>query len=1530
MANHHSIPHPHYHLPPHPAHPPYPHPPPPGTPLATNGSAASPVPAAMATPAARGAPTAAPAPVIPHPASQLPALQKLAQANEQTWLLIGTVAEQMNDLDRALAAYEHAIRHNPHSIAGLTNIAGIARARENYSTASPICHCFLMKDDLQNAYSAYQQALYYLPNPKLQDPKLWYGIGILYDRYGSLEHAEEAFSSVLRMDKDFDKADEIFFRLGIIYKQQQKYEEALKCFERIHRNPPAPLTNIDIWFQIGHVYEQMKDYTAAKDAYERVLKDSPNHAKVLQQLGWLYHQAGAPFANQDTAIVLLTKSLESDPADPQSWYLLGRAYMAGQKYQKAYESYQQAVYRDGRNPTFWCSIGVLYYNINQFRDALDAYSRAIRINPYISEVWFDLGSLYESCNNQISDAIDAYARAAELDPGNPHITQRLNLLRNVQANGGTLPAAPGPQDIHPTAYAGGGPMNPMHTPVGPPPPLTGGPASGSVPPPRPARPDSRGPLPDAGSSRELPALGINAPNARGASPPFHAPPPLQLDEGSGRGSSTRLPQMAPMDIDRAPPPPSSLFRSQSQGPNANPNQLPPPPAIAAGASYPDVDRRTRSPSPRLPPPGNYPGRPGLNSHGQGSSYSSGYLNGEPAWERERGGREREREREREARDRESDRESRSSRQRQPSVSERVKVEILNQQAPPDRFFPGRGGPSSPVASRYDPRRSPPPAERPPEGRSPYMAAPAHPGGPYPGYWERERERERGAPPKVPSRQHSPAPRDRESLAPSSSRRYDPRMDIDQEPPRREYWPEDQAHPAPHPVDRDRYSATPDGSRRSNRGPEAPPHGSESPIPGGSSRAPVPEPMGKTARRRGAQAAAAAPPREQQAPPPHPKEKKERKPPTKRGGRESSAVPPEREMSAPAPRAPGSAPVSQAGPPQHSTFKVTLGDSNGNTLPPPLVPGAAGANHHRSQSGSNGSARSRATPSPTMGPPRREVDEDYDEGVADALMGLSGLKSQSQNMRARTASIHSVASPGPHGPASMGGRHEAFAPPVTRSPPVSTSRPSPPFSRPASALPPHPSSPQSVRNASASNRSPPSSFARRGSEQPRDKTPLSLKRGMDDEASGPLEKRHRVDVLNHPVPTVFPPPPSTDARSSPNMSLGRRFDPVMSSVADTRMETDSPKGEPALPPIATLPPPPDSPPRKGGDGDDVRSASERSGTNTMSGITAADMDGRSDDVHVISIDYADTPQDGPTAIDVGPTADFRRPVHTRSGSEFDPEARNSEPSPDVNLDLSSVEDATRNSEPSPDVNLDLSSVEDASGSGGGGGGILPPDFVHPLAAAQLAPGKMLVQGQSQAAKTGSVRSRGRVPDALEVLPLEEHTSTTRAPRRVVPHSSYYNGPPPLDSAYGSDPLGQIGVHYPREILRIERDYSGGELCQEILRIERDYSGGELCQFHPTFPLELEGRITPVQHQESMNSINEVLISAHSLFPSFVYNSVAILTLYISTLFVSSHYDKEMRRLRLLIDQLNREVYNPQGLNILWPQRTAFLFLEIEYY
>ncbi|KAI0656783.1 Golgin subfamily A member 7/ERF4 family-domain-containing protein [Cubamyces menziesii] len=164
-------------------------------------------------------------------------------------------------------------------------------------------------------------------------------------------------------------------------------------------------------------------------------------------------------------------------------------------------------------------------------------------------------------------------------------------------------------------------------------------------------------------------------------------------------------------------------------------------------------------------------------------------------------------------------------------------------------------------------------------------------------------------------------------------------------------------------------------------------------------------------------------------------------------------------------------------------------------------------------------------------------------------------------------------------------------------------------------------------------------------------------------------------------------------------------------------------------------------------------------------------------------------------------------------------------------------------------------------------------------------------------------------------VHEFTSKPRNHNRpLIPHSAYYFGPPPPDAAYGTEPTGQIGVHHPREIVRIERDYSGGELPQ----------------FLSTYPLELEGRITPTQFLETINAINEILLSAHSLGHAFVDNALAFFSLQTSRVLKKSHYEKEMDRLKSMIDMLNEQVYNPVGLNIKWPRSVAFLFLEIEYY
>ncbi|KAK4055568.1 hypothetical protein OIV83_000114 [Microbotryomycetes sp. JL201] len=137
-------------------------------------------------------------------------------------------------------------------------------------------------------------------------------------------------------------------------------------------------------------------------------------------------------------------------------------------------------------------------------------------------------------------------------------------------------------------------------------------------------------------------------------------------------------------------------------------------------------------------------------------------------------------------------------------------------------------------------------------------------------------------------------------------------------------------------------------------------------------------------------------------------------------------------------------------------------------------------------------------------------------------------------------------------------------------------------------------------------------------------------------------------------------------------------------------------------------------------------------------------------------------------------------------------------------------------------------------------------------------------------------------------------------------------------FGTRPQGTIGRDRPRTIVRIERDYTSGEVVQ--------FFGGWMWEF--------EGRISPRQYESIIKDVNEVLASAHDPSKSFWDNVVAVLTLYISPKVFGSHYERasatEMARFQQVLQKANTEVLNSAGINILSPRRNGFLYLEFEYY
>ena len=265
---------------------------------------------------------------------------RVSQMNEQSWLSIGRLSLNLLDSERAKIAFEQALKCNPNSLTALQNLAHFFKQRENFVAAieyyqrilsidaqnsdvlSSLAYCFLMQDDIQKAFSAYQQALYYAPNSK--DPYLWYGLGILYERHGSDSQAEDFFISALRCDPNFEKKTEILYRLAVIYKNKKDFDKSLECFEFILNTPPRPLTVSDIRFQLGLLYEYKGDFSRSREMFSTILAENPKHIRTIQHGVWKEFNSG----NIETVLSRITSCIEMDDSDPISWYILGRCYVA--------------------------------------------------------------------------------------------------------------------------------------------------------------------------------------------------------------------------------------------------------------------------------------------------------------------------------------------------------------------------------------------------------------------------------------------------------------------------------------------------------------------------------------------------------------------------------------------------------------------------------------------------------------------------------------------------------------------------------------------------------------------------------------------------------------------------------------------------------------------------------------------------------------------------------------------------------------------------------------------------------------------------------------------------------------------------------------------------------------------------------------------------------------------------------------------------------------------------------------------------
>lgn len=200
--------------------------------------------------------------------------------------------------------------------------------------------------------------------------------------------------------------------------------------------------------------------------------------------------------------------------------------------------------------------------------------------------------------------------------------------------------------------------------------------------------------------------------------------------------------------------------------------------------------------------------------------------------------------------------------------------------------------------------------------------------------------------------------------------------------------------------------------------------------------------------------------------------------------------------------------------------------------------------------------------------------------------------------------------------------------------------------------------------------------------------------------------------------------------------------------------------------------------------------------------------------------------------------------------------------------------------------------------------------HPSFQANHNPGiwshhRLLMESEVPTRKSAALGSQFCIPNprtAAFFISCYPYLSMLRHPK--IPKSSYYFGPPPSTSAYGTPPVGVIGKFF-RNFACIlpltchvcrhpppARDHSDRTRLHRWRRHHpiRSYispraRGSRECPSrlpNSTTNVCMQ-QLTPTQFLSSINSINEILISAHSIKHALWDNMLQVLTLGISAWF-----------------------------------------------
>ncbi len=292
--------------------------------------------------------------------------------------LRGLILTDINDLERAAAAYERVLTLDPKYRGARLNLGNVAFRQGRYAPA-------IMR---------YRQEYDAFPDPRLQ-----IRIGRAYTELGKPDSARAAFEQALREDEGLAEA---YALLAYLYDAEADFEQAT-----VHARRAVALdgANPDYRYMLGMLLLRTGRNEEARRNFTSVVAEQPFRHEAHYNLGQALMRLG--LSEEATQHLKDAERLRQQERDLFQWENLSRLYP--------------------RRPAIWATLGYAYRQAGRTADALHAYRVAHLLEPNDRDIQLEIANLLLA-GNAYEEALGGYLALLRQDSTDPAVWINTGIL----------------------------------------------------------------------------------------------------------------------------------------------------------------------------------------------------------------------------------------------------------------------------------------------------------------------------------------------------------------------------------------------------------------------------------------------------------------------------------------------------------------------------------------------------------------------------------------------------------------------------------------------------------------------------------------------------------------------------------------------------------------------------------------------------------------------------------------------------------------------------------------------------------------------------------------------------------------------------------------------------------------------------------------------------------------------------------------------------------------------------------------------